>query len=71
MPDVDQTLRTLLGADPPLSVLALDDAVRADLADVIVAARREQSRGLSEAFDATLRHVPFPVRAIVKRVLGA
>jgi hypothetical protein len=72
MPDaVDQRLRTLLGSDPPLSVLALDDAVRAELAEVIVAARRQQARDLSDAFDATLRHVPFPVRAIIKRVLGA
>jgi hypothetical protein len=70
MPDLDQTLRTLLGADPPQSVLALDDAARTELAEVIVAARRQQSHSLAEAFDATLKHVPFPVRAIVKRVLG-
>ena len=70
MTDADQTLRTLLGADPPESVLALDAATRADLAEVIVTARRQQSRSLSDAFDATLRHVPFPVRAIVKRVIG-
>jgi hypothetical protein len=68
--DVDQALRTLLGAEPPASVLALDGAARAELADIIVAARRQQARSLADAFDATLKHVPFPVRAIVKRVLG-
>ena len=69
MVDADQTLHRLLGADPPASVLALDSAIRADLAEIITAARREQARSLAEAFDATLKHVPFPVRAIVKRVI--
>ena len=71
MADPDQRLRELLGADPPGTVLALDAATRADLAEVIADARRQQARSLAEAFEATLKHVPFPVRGIVKKVLGA
>ena len=70
MADPDQALRDLLGADPPGTVLALDAATRADLAEVIADARRQQARSLAEAFEATLKHVPFPVRGIVKKVLG-
>ena len=32
-------------------------------------ARRHQSASLSESFDATLKHVPFPARKLVKKVL--
>lgn len=67
----DERLSTLLGADPPASVLALDDAARAGLADVITEALRQQARDMHAAYDASMRHVPFPVRGIVKKVLGA
>lgn len=70
MSAADRDLRTLLGADPPASVLALDDATRADLAAVIAQARNRQAMGLKDAYAATLKHVPFPVRGIVKKVLG-
>lgn len=66
----DQSLSELLGTDPPATVLALEAATRADLLEVILAARRQQSRSLAEAFEATLKHVPFPVRGVVKKVLG-
>jgi hypothetical protein len=71
MADPDEALRELLGAEPPGAVLALDAVTRADLAEVIADARRHQARSLAEAFEATLKHVPFPVRGVVKRVLGA
>ncbi|MDQ2748407.1 MAG: hypothetical protein M3Y44_02550 [Actinomycetota bacterium] len=71
MADPDEMLRELLGAQPPQTVSALDAATRADLAEVISAARRHQARSLAEAFEATLKHVPFPVRGVVRRVLGA
>jgi hypothetical protein len=67
----DERLRALLGADPPQSVLALDDGARDDLAAVISEALRRQARDLQAAYDASMRHVPFPVRGIVKKVLGA
>ena len=69
MPDPDQRLRTLLGGDPPPGVAALDESSRAALADLIEEARRSQSRSLEESFTATLKHVPFPVRGVVKKVL--
>ena len=75
MPDLDaaatadERLRTLLSAEPPRSVLDLPEADRAALADVLDEARRAQARSLQEAFEASLRHVPFPVRKVVKKVL--
>jgi hypothetical protein len=67
--DRDARLREFLGTDPPASVRSLDDWVRAQLTDIVLAARDRQAAGLREAFDATLRHVPRPARAIVKKVL--
>jgi hypothetical protein len=67
--DPDIRLRELLRGDPPAGVLALPAADRAELADLLADARRRQERTLGDAFTATLKHVPFPVRGIVKRVL--
>lgn len=69
MAEIDQRLRTMLGTDPPESVSALPPDVLADLTGVITDARRTQAADLELAFDAALKHVPFPVRAIVKKVL--
>lgn len=65
----DNRLRDVLGDDPPTSVAALDPKVRDQLADIVEAAKARQSASLLEAFDATLRHVPFPARKLVKKVL--
>jgi hypothetical protein len=67
--DPNARLRQLLADEPPASVLALDDAARTELADLLVEARRRQTDSLQEAFAATLKYVPFPVRGIVKKVL--
>jgi hypothetical protein len=69
MPDPDDDLRALLGADPPASVHALSPEARAELADILREAKQRQARTLEAAFVATLKHVPFPVRGIVKKVL--
>ncbi|GAB2484718.1 hypothetical protein [Jatrophihabitans fulvus] len=71
MPDTDAAtrLRTFLGAEPPAGVLDLGDAQQAALADLLEDARVRQARSLEEAFTASLKHVPFPVRGIVKKVL--
>jgi hypothetical protein len=69
MSQAHPALRALLDADPPASVAALPSAVQEDLAAVIADARHRQARGLAEAFEATLRHVPFALRGIVKRVV--
>jgi hypothetical protein len=68
-PDPNVRLRELLAAEPPASVLALDDAARGELADLLEESRQRQSDSLQEAFAATLKYVPFPVRGIVKKVL--
>jgi hypothetical protein len=69
VPDPDDDLPTLLGADPPATVLALSAEARAELAELVRDSRRRQTRSLEEAFTAALKHVPFPVRGIVKKVL--
>jgi hypothetical protein len=69
MPEPDDQLRALLGADPPASVLGLPADTRAALAEILQDARERQSRALDESFRGTLKHVPFPVRGIVKKVL--
>lgn len=69
MTDPEDDLRALLGADPPQSVQSLPADDRAELARILQDAKRRQARTLEEAFTATLKHVPFPVRGIVKKVL--
>jgi hypothetical protein len=69
MSDADERLRKLLAAEPPASVLALDEADRVALADLLADSRRRQAESLEQAFTATLKHVPFPVRGIVRKVL--
>lgn len=66
----DEQLRALLRADPPPSVLALPEHGRAELARVIRDARRRQAKELAASYDAALRHVPAPVRRLVKKVLS-
>ncbi|MDP9115924.1 MAG: hypothetical protein M3O28_01400 [Actinomycetota bacterium] len=70
MTSVEPTLTALLRAQPPDSVLALGPQANADLVQIVRDARRRQARDLAAAFDATMKHVPFPVRVIVKKVLG-
>jgi hypothetical protein len=67
--DPDDRLRELLGADPPPAIAALAAPVRSELADVIAEARHRQAQSLDEAFAAALKHLPFPARGVVKRVL--
>ena len=66
MPDPEDDLRSLLGDDPPASVRAADTG---ELAEILREARSRQAKTLENAFVATLKHVPFPVRGIVKKVL--
>ena len=67
--NADARLRDLLGAEPPPAVLELPDPDRAALADLLADARTRQGKSLEQAFAATLKHVPFPVRGVVKKVL--
>lgn len=63
--DLDQ----LLGTPLPLGIEALDESARLELAEVIGAARRKQAADLEAAFHATLKHIPFPLRGVVKKAL--
>lgn len=67
--DPSDRLRELLADEPPASVLALPTADREALADLLAESRRAQAKSLETAFVATLKHVPFPVRGIVRKVL--
>ena len=69
MADADERLTTLLRGAPPASISALDEPSRTALAELIEDSRRRQAVSLERSFAATLKHVPFPVRGIVKKVL--
>ncbi len=63
------SLHELLGAAPPPGVGALSEDDRAQLLAVIQHARRKQAEDLEASFHATLRHIPFPLRGVVKKAL--
>jgi hypothetical protein len=62
-------LSDLLGAAPPDGVAALPADDQARLAGLISAARTKQAADLEAAFAATLKHVPFPVRGLARKML--
>ena len=66
----EEQLRAVLRTEPPPSILALPEQSRAELARVITDARRRQAKELAASYDAALRHVPAPVRRLVKKVLS-
>jgi hypothetical protein len=70
MPPRYPSLAELLGADLPGSVRELPPAAQQRLADLVAAARAEQTRSLAAAFDDALRRLPFPLRLLVSRVLA-
>lgn len=71
MPDPHVALRDALGgAEPPAAILALDDAVVADLAAAIGDARRAEADALAASGERSLRLLPLPLRIGVKKVLG-
>lgn len=62
-------LSELLGTAPPDGVAALSAQDQARLVRLIAEARKKQAADLEEAFAATLKHVPFPVRGLAKKML--
>lgn len=62
-------LAEVLGAEPPAGVAALPVPDQERLVRVISRARETQARDLEVAFTATLKHVPFPVRGIARKML--
>ncbi|MCW2497650.1 hypothetical protein [Jatrophihabitans sp.] len=69
MTSPDPTLAQLLGGAPPASIAALPPADQARLAEIVAAARRKQASDLAASFEASLKHVPFPIRGLVKKTL--
>jgi len=65
----DPRLVQLLGVDPPAGIAALSETDQAKVVDLIAGARKKQSRDLAESFEAALKHVPFPIRGLVKKTL--
>lgn len=62
--------REEFGGPLPPRVEALGEGPLADLADALNAARRQQGRHLAEATEASLAQLPWPLRSVVRRVLG-
>lgn len=62
-------LSDLLGAAPPAGIAALAEEDQRRLAGLISEAREKQAADLEDAFAATLKHVPFPVRGLAKKML--
>jgi hypothetical protein len=70
-PDPHAALRDALGgAEPPPAVLALDDAVVADLAAAVADARRAEAEALAASGERSLKLLPLPLRIGVRKVLG-
>lgn len=63
------SLEQVLGVAPPAGVTALPDDARSQLVAVIEHARRKQAEDLQASFHATLKHIPFPLRGVVKKAL--
>ncbi len=69
MSETDPRLVQLLGGEPPTAIAALSTADQERLVEIVAGARKKQSRDLAESFEAALKHVPFPVRGLVKKTL--
>jgi hypothetical protein len=69
MSEPGEQLRELLGEQPPPGIAALPAEDQARLSGLIAAAREKQQADLEAAFTATVRHVPFPVRGLAKKML--
>jgi hypothetical protein len=57
------------GGPLPAGLSALSAAEAKDLAAALVDAEREQTAELDRAIDHTLRFLPWPLNAVVKRIL--
>jgi hypothetical protein len=62
-------LAGLLRGPEPAGAAALPGADRDALADVVERALARQHRELTASFEATIRHVPLPLRGVVRKVL--
>jgi hypothetical protein len=69
MSDIDDRLRSLVSGEPPAGILALDETAKTSLADLLTETRTHQTQTLQESLNAALKHVPLPLRGVVKKVL--
>jgi hypothetical protein len=63
-----ESLEQLLAA-APAGVAALPEADRDRLVAIIKTARRTQATDLEASFHATVKHIPYPLRGVVKKAL--
>ena len=69
MTDSDRRLREFLGGEPPDGISSLPDPARDALIEIVLGARKRQAQSLQAALAAALKHIPLPLRGIVKKVL--
>ncbi|WP_375480838.1 hypothetical protein [uncultured Jatrophihabitans sp.] len=62
-------LTAVLGGPPAAALAALPAADQDAFAELVADARARQASALEAAFAQTLKHVPFPLRKIVQKVL--
>jgi hypothetical protein len=62
-------LKDQFGGPLPEGLSALSAAEAKDLAAALVDAERRQTRELDRAIDHTLRFLPWPLNAVVRRIL--
>lgn len=71
MEDAAAKLATELGSAPPAEVAGLDSAALEALAAALREARRRQSAELAAASEEALGRLPWIVRGVVRRIVGA
>lgn len=69
MSDTSEPLTAALKSEPPASVAALSEDVRARLAEQIRSARRQQAEVVDESVRTAVKGVPLPVRGVVRKAL--
>ena len=65
-----EELEELLGASVPPGIAGLPAASVSALGEAVEAARHRQGRDMAIAFDGALKHVPWPLRGVVRKVVG-
>lgn len=68
---IDQELADALGATPPSALRTVGVEDMEHLTDSIYAALENQQTAMNEAEEQALKHVPWPLRSTVRRILGS
>jgi hypothetical protein len=63
-------LQDAIGARPPAELDALPEDQRAALAGLVESAAARRATLMDQAIEESLRHLPFVLRATVRRTLG-